>query len=156
MPDIAKRYVGRFFRYIASTAGSTLLTPKMPNPKKCSQVFDSTVATSEGEVLFKGTDVAFRKALGKIFWGFGWIIGIYDIPNKYPPYKVYMGLITKGTYFKGTTPFSLWMKDTCGRMLRRSECVGDASESFLESIFQTDTFLSFIQQIHNKTLGFAK
>ena len=26
------------------------------------QVFDSTVATSDGEVLFKGTDVAFRKA----------------------------------------------------------------------------------------------
>ncbi|CAE6972380.1 unnamed protein product [Symbiodinium sp. CCMP2456] len=25
------------------------------------QVFDSTVATSDGEVLFKGTDVAFRK-----------------------------------------------------------------------------------------------
>ena len=26
------------------------------------QVFDSTVATVDGEVLFKGTDVAFRKA----------------------------------------------------------------------------------------------
>ena len=25
------------------------------------EVFDSTVASSEGEVLFKGTDVAFRK-----------------------------------------------------------------------------------------------
>ena len=41
-----------------------------------SQVFDSTVATSEGEVLFKGTDVAFRKALGNIFWGFGWRIPV--------------------------------------------------------------------------------
>ena len=27
------------------------------------QVFDSTVSTSDGEVLFKGTDVAFRKAI---------------------------------------------------------------------------------------------
>ena len=33
-----------------------------------------------------------------------------DIPNKYPLYKVYMGLITKGRPSQGVPLFSLWYK----------------------------------------------
>ena len=48
------------------------------------EVFDSTVATSEGEVLFKGTDVAFRKAPWlPFFWIVcgGWVSNNLNKPH---------------------------------------------------------------------------
>lgn len=57
--------IDALFQYISMILNHPFLdvrTRLKSQPDFSPEVFDSTVATSEGEVLFKGTDVAFRKA----------------------------------------------------------------------------------------------